>query len=131
MNNKPLITVSILISIEFTFLGCSHTENARTTTENSNCTTIIEGYFHVGTLYFGQSLDIKGPAICVKHGSEQQTFYGGDIVRIDNKGIVFWPKKDSPFYRPDSTFYSYDQVIWTVDKNNKLIIGELPKGDNG
>src|SRR5712671_790634 len=124
MNRKSHIIESLLTSAIFAFWGCSHTDNALRTTENTNCTTIIEGYFHAGTLYFDESPDIKGPAICVKHGSKQETHNGGKIVRRDDKGIVFLPRKESAFYGPDSVFYPYDQIVWAVDENNKVIAGK-------
>src|SRR5258708_5362969 len=122
MNGKSHAIAFFLTSTLFTFFGCSHTEYALRTSENPKCTTIIEGFFHVGTQFFDESPDIKGPAICVKHGSKQETYKGGEIVRRDDKGIVFCPKKEGAFCRPDSVYYSYDQVVWAVDENNNVII---------
>jgi hypothetical protein len=32
-------------------------------------------------------------------------------------------------YRADSTFYPYEQIVWLVDKDNKVVFGSLPKDD--
>ena len=111
--------------------GCSNTESAKRTNENPGCTTIAEGFFHSGTLAKFDRPAIAGPAMRVHRRAEPEILKG-KIVRIDTAGIVFDPKKESPFVDADSSLFPYDKIEWAVDSTGTVIYGKLPdrKGEN-
>ncbi len=112
----------------FAFIGCSNTESALKTTESPSCPTVVEGFFHSGETWIGKPPEIKGSAICVKRepDADPKTIYG-KIIGADDKGIRFLPKR-AGLYQPDSAYYTFDQVVWAIDKDGKAIRGEVPKG---
>jgi hypothetical protein len=112
----------IFSALIFTLTSCSGPDKAVRTSEYPACKTIVEGFLHAGEGYFGHP-GVTGPAIRIMRSGDIHTLHG-NVVRETDKGIFFLPKKEG-FFTPDTDFYPYEQLLWVVDENNKLIRGEI------
>ena len=117
MKNSIYLLLSLLI-----FFACSGARKAVTTSKSPDCPTVVEGFF-----YSKKTWDHKVPALIIKTENGEKTVTGKSIEQT-SEGIVFDPDKEGPFYNPPELLYAYDEIIFAIDENLRILHGELPEG---
>ncbi len=64
----------------------------------------------------------KKPALILKENKTK--VITGKIIKVDENGVIFDPKKESLFYNPPQKFYSFDEIETLVGNNGKYIINQ-------
>ncbi|MGH7495914.1 MAG: hypothetical protein ACREOO_26460 [bacterium] len=110
-----------MIALAFTLTACAGTRELVTTKENPACDTTIEGNYYNEEFWTG-----KIPALVTKKNGELIVWEGA-IVSIDDKGIRFDPRRESPFYDPPEKLYTFDEIVCAVDERRKTVYGTVPE----
>ncbi len=107
-----LTVVSLLLS------SCASTKKAATLDKRPDCSCSLEGYFETKAVWSD-----KAPALINKIN---ETFYG-EIIEINDEGVLFDKTKSSPFYDPEPYLIPYNEIKSLIDENRNVIYGEIPK----
>lgn len=92
-------------------------------TPDSKCKTTVEGFYHVR---LHMEWPGEAPALLWKSKGRVRGV-SGKILEINEKGVLFDPRREGPFYDPKPKFFSKDQIVTLIDSAHHVILGEIPE----
>jgi len=111
-----LLVINLIV---VAFVGCSQSKLVPFTV-NPSCQTTVEGQYFAGDTWEGQS-----PALILKETQNDQIIYG-KILHISSDSVLFDGAPQGPFYNPDPTTYSLNEVTAVIDTAGQVVHGYLP-----
>jgi hypothetical protein len=111
----------LLITISLFLASCSGVDTAVRTSDNPNCTSVVEGSFQSKTIYDG-----KVPVLIFNKSTKDGASIYGKILSVTNEGVMFDQDRISPFVDPEPKLFPLDQIACVIDSNEIVVYGTIP-----
>jgi hypothetical protein len=120
MNNTKFCEIFLFLSILFILINsCTSSNHLPKFGDSKDCATTIEGNFRTPEIY-----KYPCPAIIFQKEHNIRAMYG-DILNINDQGVLLLKRKEGLFDDRDTVFFKYDIIKAIVNEEGFCIWGNL------